>query len=179
MASTNGSIQAEKLWEHPNPKSSKLYDFLQKVNKKYNKNFSTYNELYLWSITDVAASWQEIWDYVGIRTSQPYTKVISDEKTMYPRPSWFSGAKLNFAENLLHPIPEVDENSLAVIAATETTRREKWFVGSAALDMAAVMRTAGETWAGLREMDSSDAEGGFSYGAPSIDGSTGTTVDHE
>ncbi|EME85717.1 uncharacterized protein MYCFIDRAFT_202241 [Pseudocercospora fijiensis CIRAD86] len=116
--------QQFSLWEHSNPQSSKLYDFLQIVNNKHNKNFSTYDELYQWSITDVSASWQEIWDYVGIRTSQAHTKVISDEKTMYPRPSWFSGAKLNFAENLLYPLPEVDENTLAVIAATETRREE-------------------------------------------------------
>ncbi|CAK1361324.1 Acetoacetyl-CoA synthetase [Cercospora beticola] len=114
--------QAEKLWEHASPETTKLYDFLQKVNKKYNKSFQTYNDLYQWSITDISASWEEIWHYVGIRTSAPYEKVVSSEDTMYPRPAWFPGAKLNFAENLLFPVPDVDENAPAVIAATETTR---------------------------------------------------------
>lgn len=114
--------QAEKLWQHPSPETTKLYDFLQKVNQKYKKSFQTYNDLYQWSITDISASWQEIWHYVGIRTSAPYEKVVSSENTMYPRPAWFPGAKLNFAENLLFPVPDVDENAPAVIAATETTR---------------------------------------------------------
>ena len=41
---------------------------------------------------------------------------------MFPRPSFFSGARLNFAENLLYPSSDPPETSLAVIAATETTR---------------------------------------------------------
>lgn len=41
---------------------------------------------------------------------------------MYPRPPWFQGAQLNFAENLLFPAALVDEGSTAVISATETTR---------------------------------------------------------
>jgi acetoacetyl-CoA synthetase len=41
---------------------------------------------------------------------------------MFPRPAFFSGATLNFAENLLFPTQEVDPESPVVIAATETTR---------------------------------------------------------
>lgn len=38
---------------------------------------------------------------------------------MFPRPSFFQEATLNFAQNLLFPACEPDENSLAVIAASE------------------------------------------------------------
>ena len=41
---------------------------------------------------------------------------------MYPRPAFFPGAKLNFAENLLFPDLPIDEESTAVIAATELER---------------------------------------------------------
>ena len=41
---------------------------------------------------------------------------------MFPRPAFFPGATLNFAENLLFPTATVDPSSPAVIAATETTR---------------------------------------------------------
>lgn len=41
---------------------------------------------------------------------------------MFPRPAFFPGATLNFAENLLFPTQEVDPESPAVIAATETLR---------------------------------------------------------
>lgn len=41
---------------------------------------------------------------------------------MYPPPQFFSGARLNFAENLLFPVCNPNEDSLAVIAATEDSR---------------------------------------------------------
>lgn len=43
---------------------------------------------------------------------------------MFPRPQFFKGALLNFAENLLFPCCNPDENSLAVIAATEDSREQ-------------------------------------------------------
>lgn len=130
MAESNGTSEpqdAEMLWQHPNPNSTLMFDFLQRVNKKHRKEFKTYDELYQWSVDNIADLWGEIWDYVGIRHSQPYERVVSDSKTMYPRPKWFEGARLNFAENLLFPGDFIDEDSLAVIAATETTReRVTW-----------------------------------------------------
>jgi len=50
---------------------------------------------------------------------------VDVDAPMFPRPVWFHGAKLNFAENLLFPTTPVDEDSVAVIVATETGR-EKW-----------------------------------------------------
>lgn len=41
---------------------------------------------------------------------------------MFPPPSFFPGSRLNFAENLLFPICEPDENSFAVIEANEENR---------------------------------------------------------
>ena len=121
---SSGTSEGELLWRHPSPKDSKMWDFLQRVNKKYNKKFETYDELYEWSIEDVADAWGEIWEYCGVRHSQPYKQVVQDPKTMWPRPAWFEGAKLNFAENLLFPTQEVAEDDVAIIAATETAREE-------------------------------------------------------
>lgn len=41
---------------------------------------------------------------------------------MFPRPAWFAGARLNFAENLLYPTCDPDEKSCAVIEANEVSR---------------------------------------------------------
>lgn len=43
---------------------------------------------------------------------------------MFPRPPFFKDARVNFAENLLFPCCEPDENSLAVMAATEDSREQ-------------------------------------------------------
>ena len=41
---------------------------------------------------------------------------------MFPRPEFFPGARLNFAENLLYPASEPDEDSFAVIEVNEESR---------------------------------------------------------
>jgi acetoacetyl-CoA synthetase len=43
---------------------------------------------------------------------------------MFPKPSFFPGCTLNFAENLLFPSTNPDPKALAIIAATESTREE-------------------------------------------------------
>ncbi|KAK8189117.1 uncharacterized protein BKA78DRAFT_253134 [Phyllosticta capitalensis] len=112
-----------KLWTHPNPETTRLWDFLQRVNKENGFQMQSYEELLEWSTENIAAFWTEVWDYVGVRVSQPYHEVVEDTMRMFPRPAWFRGAKLNFAENLLFPAGvEVDPNGLAVIAATEIAR---------------------------------------------------------
>lgn len=46
----------------------------------------------------------------------------NNTKCLFPRPHFFEGSKLNFAENLLYPASDPDENAVAVIAATEADR---------------------------------------------------------
>ena len=50
--------------------------------------------------------------------------MVAKDAPMFPRPTFFQGAKLNFAENLLYPKCISDESALAVIAATEVSREE-------------------------------------------------------
>lgn len=61
------------------------------------------------------------------RGSLTDTQVVEEKAPIFPRSSWFSGAKLNFAENLLFPAQQPDENGPAIIAASETGReRVSW-----------------------------------------------------
>ncbi|EMC97983.1 hypothetical protein BAUCODRAFT_67540 [Baudoinia panamericana UAMH 10762] len=142
------------LWRHPSPKDTQLWDFMQRVNKRYHKSFSTYDELHDWSIRNIEQVWGEIWQHCGIRSSSDFKTVVSDNKTMFPRPAWFEGAKLNFAENLLFPTQKVADDSVAVIAATETTREEvRWSdlrerVRQCQAGMLALKITAGDRVAG-------------------------------
>jgi len=43
---------------------------------------------------------------------------------MFPRPNFFAGATLNFAQNLLYPTPSPDPLSTAIISVTESTTKE-------------------------------------------------------
>jgi len=81
-------------------KQSNMYRFMAVVNQKYNQDFKEYGPLYEWSIENIADFWATMWEFAGIINSHPYDQVIDDVSKM-PGARWFSGARLNFAENLL------------------------------------------------------------------------------
>ncbi|HKK91097.1 MAG TPA: acetoacetate--CoA ligase [Desulfobacteraceae bacterium] len=93
---------AKLLWEPSQERveNSNMFRFMQRVNEKYDKRFVDYDELYKWSIENLEAFWTEMWDFAGIKASKPYEEVIDDPGKM-PGAKWFSGSRLNFAENLL------------------------------------------------------------------------------
>lgn len=68
---------AQKLWTHPSPQSTPLHAFLQHINKKYHLQLKSYQDLYTWSVENIAAFWGDVWHYVGIKASQPYEEVTN------------------------------------------------------------------------------------------------------
>ena len=90
------------LWQPSQERILKtnMYRFIQFVNARHGKSFSDYPQLYQWSVDNIADFWAAMWDFADIRASRPYTEVI-DDVTKMPGAKWFSGARLNFAENLL------------------------------------------------------------------------------
>ncbi|KAF2087845.1 acetoacetate-CoA ligase [Saccharata proteae CBS 121410] len=123
---SNGSDRIRKetdpLWVHPAPKSTPMWAFLQHVNGKHGVQLQTYKDLHQWSVDNISAFWGEVWHYVGIKASKPYLEVVDEKAPMFPRPTFFKGAELNFAENLLFPPSNPNPDDLAIIAATETGR---------------------------------------------------------
>ena len=93
---------AELLWQPSEEriKSSNMYRFMQFINNRYNKDFTEYAGLYQWSIDNISDFWASMWEFAEIKTSKPYDQVV-DDLTKMPGAKWFSGARLNFAENLL------------------------------------------------------------------------------
>jgi len=81
-------------------KNANLTRFLAHVNKKHQKDFRTYAELYQWSIQNIPDFWACFWEFADIKASRGYDQVVDDVRKM-PGAKWFSGARLNFAENLL------------------------------------------------------------------------------
>ena len=81
-------------------KQSNMYRFMNFINESYNQNFKEYASLYDWSIENIADFWETMWEFADIIVSKPYDQVIDDASKM-PGARWFSGARLNFAENLL------------------------------------------------------------------------------
>ena len=93
---------AKLLWRPSEEriKSTNIYRFINFINKRYGKNLSGYDTLYGWSIDNIPDFWSSVWDFAEIKASKSYEQVVDDLKKM-PGAKWFSGARLNFAENLL------------------------------------------------------------------------------
>ncbi len=81
-------------------KSTNMYRFMNFINEKFNRDFTEYEPLYKWSVENIPEFWASMWEFVDIKHSQKYDEVVDDPYKM-PGAKWFSGAKLNFAENLL------------------------------------------------------------------------------
>jgi len=95
-----------------------LTRFLNYVNGKHGKNFNTHSHLYQWSIESIPDFWARLWEFADIKASRGYDQVVDDVWKM-PGAKWFSGARLNFAENLLR----FRDNRPAFIFRGETRRR--------------------------------------------------------
>lgn len=87
------------------------------VNRRFGLSICNYPELYQWSIENIAAFWETLWEFAKIRSSQRYTHVV-DDLNKFPGAQWFVGARLNFAENLLR----YRDDQLALVFKGETTK---------------------------------------------------------
>jgi len=98
-------------------REANLTKFLAFVNRKYRLKIKSYPDLHRWSVDKVSDFWSAIWDYTGIVCSRRFETVV-DDLAKFPGAKWFSGARLNFAENLLRQRDE----KIAVVSRTEVGR---------------------------------------------------------
>ena len=93
---------AELLWEPTEEqiKKTNLFRFMNFINETYNQKFNEYMPLYEWSVENIPEFWAAFWKFADVIHSKPYEQVV-DDVTKMPGAHWFSGAELNFAENLL------------------------------------------------------------------------------
>ncbi len=82
-------------------KNANITRFIEFVNKRHGLDLKDYNDLHKWSISEVENFWKAVWDFVEIKHSKPYEKVVENLHDFPPKTQWFVGAELNFAENLL------------------------------------------------------------------------------
>ncbi|MDI9243718.1 acetoacetate--CoA ligase [Marinobacter sp. CHS3-4] len=80
--------------------------------------FADYHALHQWSIDELEAFWQAVWDYCGLVSDVPAQKVLG--RRAMPGAEWFPGMKLNFAANLLRHADGDKADDEAVVAYCET-----------------------------------------------------------
>lgn len=103
-------------------KTTNMYSFMNYVNKKFNLNFNDYSTLYKWSVDYPANFWDTLWKYLDIKCSKPYDAPV-DDISKFPGAQWFTGSKLNYAENMLK---FSSNSSPAIIFRGENQIREEF-----------------------------------------------------
>lgn len=63
------------------------------------RRFDAYSSLWEWSVADQEGFWGSLFEYFGVRTSSPPTRVLGARSM--PGAEWFPGARLNYAEQAL------------------------------------------------------------------------------
>jgi acetoacetyl-CoA synthetase len=77
---------------------SSMTRYMQWLSEKHGATFDDYAALWAWSVADIERFWASIWEFFEIRSSTPYTRVLSQREM--PGASWFAGAQINFAEHV-------------------------------------------------------------------------------
>ena len=118
-------IPAGPLWR-PSAASvaaSNMTRFAHRAGAASGRALETYDHLHAWSIEDPGAFWSEVWKFTGVRASRQAEAAVSDLER-FPGATWFDGARLNYAENLLR----FRDGRTALVACLENgDRREITF----------------------------------------------------
>jgi len=106
------------LWTPPADvrETTEIGRYLAWLERERGLTFSGYDDLWRWSVDDLAGFWSSIWDFFEIRAHAPYETVLASPSM--PGATWFPGARLNFAEHLLGD--DADAERVAVVAHSQT-----------------------------------------------------------
>ncbi len=87
-------------------------------------NFDSYHDLWQWSVTELDAFWQSIWDYFELQSPTPHSAALAHN--VMPGAKWFPGAQTNYVQQVFrHVQPAHEAGLVAVISHNEKgVRRE-------------------------------------------------------
>lgn len=102
--------------------ASTMAQFIRWIEAERGLEFADYNEMWRWSIEDLDGFWSAIWDFFDVAASQPYERVL--EKRQMPGAVWFSGAMLNYTDQIVRNAEKTPEQA-AIIVESETFGRSE------------------------------------------------------
>ena len=93
---------ATPVWQ---PSAARIADanltrFIEQVRAEYAPEVESPAGLWRWSVERPDRFWPLVWAFCGVRASKTWSQVL-DKPDAMPGATWFRGARLNFAENLL------------------------------------------------------------------------------
>jgi len=78
-------------------------------------SFEAYKDLWQWSITELDAFWQSIWDYFDIQSPTPHQAVLVNNAM--PGAIWFPGAQVNYASQVFRHVDQAHAAGFAALIA--------------------------------------------------------------
>ncbi|HEV7206051.1 MAG TPA: acetoacetate--CoA ligase [Jatrophihabitans sp.] len=95
------SPPAEPLWRPTAARieQSALRGYLDRLEQREGRPFPDHDALWAWSVEELDRFWISIVDHYGIEFSTPWTQVRTADPMPHTR--WFTGARLNWAQNAL------------------------------------------------------------------------------
>jgi acetoacetyl-CoA synthetase len=110
--------QPVPLWEPSaaERERAEMTRFMRFAGERRGQPFAGYDELWRWSVAEVEEFWASIWEFFAVRASMPYERVLDSHEM--PGTRWFSGAELNYGENLLR-VEYRDPEQVAVLHTSE------------------------------------------------------------
>ncbi len=107
------------LWSPPKifMQQSNMMHYLDWLKREKQLSFENYDDLWEWSVTNIAAFWESLWDYFAIKSSSPYNNVLVKPAHGMIGTKWFSGATINYAEHIFR---NKTNDSPAIIFKSET-----------------------------------------------------------
>src|SRR5438552_12988641 len=99
MSATTAAA-GEVLWTPPADarERTRIGAYLRWLEERRGLRFESYDELWRWSVDDLDAFWQSIWEFFEIRSHAPHERALA--RAEMPGAEWFLGARLSYAENL-------------------------------------------------------------------------------
>ena len=83
-----------------------------------NLQFGDYEELWAWSVAELEAFWQSVWDYFELQSPTAFDAALGQE-TM-PGARWFGGAEVNYAQQVFRHVDLAEAaGQPAIIAENE------------------------------------------------------------
>ncbi len=136
------------IWT-PSPEraaASRMAAFTAAAERVAGHSFTDYEALHHWSVTDPEGCWGLLWDFLELRASVPFTRVLEHPERM-PGARWFEGSRLNFAEHLLrHAVPRAEDT--AIVFRCENGEREALTFGELRAQVGAVAAWLGSVGVG-------------------------------
>jgi acetoacetyl-CoA synthetase len=108
--------EPEKLWEPPAAlvERARMTEYMRWLEAERGLEFDGYHELWRWSVEELEAFWDSIWDFFGVQAGGERGAVLSAHEM--PGARWFAGTSLNYAE---HVFAGKDDAEPAILHASE------------------------------------------------------------